>query len=118
MVDILYKPLNQIIIRQQVKYSSAEALARAVLVQWGSMPVSLSWVDGLVFRITSPPFIMSELLAKEYVEGKLHVSILYADMPAFQPSIHAAEEKIQVPVLNESANMEAKAVVEWLKKNK
>ncbi len=116
MVDILNKPLSQIVVRQLVKYNTPESLARNVVVQAGaSQSVSLSWVNGVVFKIITPPFIISELLAKEFVEGKLHVSILFAEMDTFKPSIHAAEEKIQIPILDDSNNKEAKAITEWLK---
>ena len=116
MVDILNKPLSQIVVRQFVKYSSPEVLARNVVVQAGaSQSVSLTWVNGIAFKIITPPFIISELLAKEFVEGRLHVSLLYAEMDTFRPSIHAAVEKIQIPILDESNNKEAKAIADWLK---
>jgi|TARA_B100001964_G_C14099125_1_gene538468 hypothetical protein len=116
MVDILNKPLSQIVVRQFVKYSSPEVLARNVVVQAGaSQSVSLTWVNGIAFKIITPPFIISELLAKEFVEGRLHVSLLYAEMDTFRPSIHAAEEKIQIPILDESDNKEAKSIADWLK---
>jgi hypothetical protein len=116
MAEILNKPLNQIVIRQSVKYNSPEDLARTVVVQAGaSQSVSLTWVNGIVFKISPPPFIISELLAKEFVEGRLHISVLSAEMPNFKPSIHASEEKIQIPILNESNNEEAKSIANWLK---
>ncbi len=116
MVDIVNKPLSQIVVRQFVKYSSPEALARIVVVQAGAaQSVSLIWVNGIAFKIMTPPFIISELLAKEFVEGRLHVSLLYAEMDTFMPSIHATEEKIQIPILDESNNREAKVISEWLK---
>jgi hypothetical protein len=116
LVKISYGPLNEIIVHQYVKYESPEALARTVVVQVGStQSVSLSWVDNIAFKILSPPFVISELLSKEFVEGKLHISILYAEMNKFKPSIHTSEEKLQVPVLDESGNNEARAIVDWLK---
>jgi hypothetical protein len=36
-------------------------------------------------------------------------------MDTFRPSIHAAEEKIQIPILDESDNKEAKSIADWLK---
>ncbi len=81
-------------------------------------PLSLSWIDGVVYRVLPPPFFISDLLAKEYLEGKLHLSVLYAEMPTFKSTIHAAEENIAIPVLNESDNPEAKAIITWLKKQK
>jgi len=100
-----------------VKYNSPESLARTVVIQGGaSQSVSLTWVNGIIFKIITPPFIISEFLAKEFVEGKLYVSLLYSEMANFKPSIHAEEEKIQIPILNESNNREAKAIADWLKK--
>jgi len=117
LIEITYRPLKQIFVRQYVKYNSPEDLARSVAIQSGAMqPASLSWISGVVFRIASPPFIVSELLAKEFIEGRLHISILYADMPVYHPTIHAAEEKVLIPVLNESSNTEAKQIIDWLKK--
>lgn len=117
MVEILHKPLSQILVHRYMKYSSPESLARTVVVQSGAgQSLSLSWADGVAFKTISPSFVISELLAKEFVEGRLRVSVLYADMNAFKPVIHAAEEKIQVAILDESGNKEAKALVDWLKK--
>ncbi|MEE9586352.1 MAG: hypothetical protein V3W09_05555 [Nitrososphaerales archaeon] len=117
MVEIKHKPLSQIVVHQYVKYGSPEELARTVVVQSGAtQSVSLSWIDSMVFKIISPPFIISELLAKEFIEGRLHVSILYADMNSFDSSIHAAVEKIKIPVLDESRNKEAQVIVDWLKR--
>jgi hypothetical protein len=117
MVDIINRSLSQIFVHQQVKYKTPEALARTVVIQSGtSQSVSLSWVDKIVFKVISPPFIISELLAKDFVEGKLHVSILFAEMDVFKHSIYAEEEKIQVPVLDESPNKDAKYIAEWLKR--
>ncbi len=103
-------------IRQFVKYNSPEDLARTVVVQAGaSQSVSLTWVNGIVFKIIPPSFIISELLAKEFIEGRLHVSVLFSEMASFKPSIHASEEKIQIPILNESNNKEANSVANWLR---
>lgn len=104
-------------VHQFVKYGSPESLARTVVVQSSpGQPVSLSWIDGIAFKIVSPPFVISDLFAKEFLEGRLHVSILYAEMTAFKPSIHAAEENISIPILNDSSNREARAIVDWLKR--
>jgi len=117
LTDISYRPLKQIVVRQYVKYRSPGELARTVAIQSGAVqPASLSWVDGIIFKIASPPYVISEALAKEYIEGRLHISIFYADMPIYQPTVQAAEEKVLIPVLNESSNAEAKQIVEWLKK--
>ena len=103
-------------IRQFVKYNSPEDLARTVVVQAGaSQSVSLTWVNGIIFKIIPPSFIISELLAKEFIEGRLHVSVLFSEMAIFKPSIHASEEKIQIPILNESNNKEANSIANWLR---
>jgi len=104
------------VIRQFVKYNSPEDLARTVVVQAGaSQSVSLTWVNGIIFKIIPPSFIISELLAKEFIEGRLHVSVLFSEMAIFKPSIHASEEKIQIPILNESNNKEANSIANWLR---
>ncbi len=116
LVEVLHKPFKQIFLHQYVEYDSPEALARTVALQSGAtQSVSLSWADGLVFKIISPPFVISELLEKDFMEGKLHISVLYTQMPKFKPTINAAEEKIQVPVLDESNNKDALVIVDWLK---
>ena len=103
-------------IRQFVKYNSPEDLARTVVVQAGaSQSVSLTWVNGIIFKIIPPSFIISELLAKEFIEGRLHVPVLFSEMAIFKPSIHASEEKIQIPILNESNNKEANSIANWLR---
>jgi hypothetical protein len=119
LLEIIRKPLNQILIHQVVRYSTPEALARTVVVQSSpGQPASLSWADGVIYKVLPPPFFLSELLSKEYIEGKLHVSIIYTEMPTFKSTIHAAEENISIPILNESDNTEAKAIITWLKTQK
>ncbi len=74
----------------------------------------------MAFRTTLPPVLLtSDHAAREFTEnGRLHVSIDYAEMPHFKPTVNAAEEKVVIPVLDETSSPDSRAIVDWLKNAK
>lgn len=117
MVEVTYQPLKQVLVYERVKHRSVEALARAVAIESGGMQSPyLCWNDGVAFKLSPPPiFTMSETFAKEFLDGKLHVSVDYAVMPQYKATVNAAEEKVIIPILDDSPSPLAKQVVAWIR---
>jgi hypothetical protein len=70
----------------------------------------------MAFRTSLPPALLtSDYAAREFTEnGRLHVSIDYAEMAHFRPAVNAAEEKVVIPVLDETPSQVSRAIVNWL----
>jgi hypothetical protein len=118
LVEIVPRGLKEIIIFEHVRYPSAEDLARvAILETGGFQPPVLRWARGLAFRIAPSPLLLaSDYAAREFAEnGRMHVSIDFAEMSQYKSSVNAAEEKVVVPVLDESPSEVSRRIVEWLK---
>jgi hypothetical protein len=119
MVEISHRPLKEIVVYEAVKRRNAEELARLIVAESGPMQSqSIRWADGIAFRVSMPPiFLSSETLAKEFLDGKIFVSIDYAPMPVYKVTINSAEEKVLLPVIDDSVDPNSKELVAWIKKN-
>jgi hypothetical protein len=106
MVDISHRPLKEIVVYESVKRKSVEDLARLIVAEFGPIQSqSIRWADGIAFRLSMPPiFLSSETLAKEFLGGKIFVSIDYAPMPVYKPTVNSAEEKVLLPVIDDSSD--------------
>ncbi len=121
MVEAVHRVLKEIVVFEHARYRSVEELARdASLETGGFQPPVLRWADGIAFRTSLPPVLLtSDHAARQFTEnGRLHVSIDYAEMPHFKPTVNAAEEKVVMPVLDETPNPVSRAIVDWLKNTK
>ena len=118
LVQVVPRSLKEIVVFEHVRYPSVEELARVATLETGGLqaPV-LRWAEGFVFRIAPSPLLLaSDFAAREFVEnGRMHVAVDYAEMSQFKPSVNAAEEKVVVPVLDESTSPVSRRIVEWLK---
>ncbi len=108
MVEITHDPLKRIIIREIVKYESAQQLVNAftVLMKMGQ-PILLTWSDGVVFA--SQPVPPAEL-PEEYVKGELYIaSVSCAPMPDF------SHKNVEMPVLDVSRSPSSQELARFLK---
>jgi hypothetical protein len=115
-VDIRYEPFKEIVVMEQTQFSTSEDLARFTSIISGGKTAGVYWTKGIAF-IYFPLSINTETAAKELVEkGRVYWAFLsYAEMPTYK-SLIETKEKIQVPVLDMSANPLFQKVAEWLKK--
>ncbi len=121
MVDIVHRGLKEIVVFEHARYRSVDELARVASLEAGGLqPPVLRWANGIAFRTTLPQVLLSsDHAAKELTEnGRLHVSIDYAEMPHFKPTVNAAEERVVIPVLDETPSPVSLAIVDWLKNRK
>lgn len=118
MVQITSKPIKEFIIYRYTKFRNANELARRAVIEGSPMqPVHLKWIGGIVYRTIYPAAsLMSEALAKEFLDGRIWVEVEYADMPQFKGTVNTAEENVTVPVVDNSIDREEFALVDWLKK--
>lgn len=117
MVEVKHRPIKEIVVYECVKYESPEDLARAVAIEAGTIhPASLRWANGIVFKLSIPDFLLSsDVMTKEFIEGRLYVSLGYSDMPEFSPKVHSKEERVIVPVLDESSSEIAQSITKWVR---
>jgi hypothetical protein len=115
-VTIKYEPFKEIVIMERTKFPTPDDLARFTNIIAGGKTAGLYWADGIAF-LYFPLSVNTELTAKALIEeGRVYWAFLsYAFMPEFKPLIET-KEKMQVPVLNMSANPLFQKVTEWLKK--
>jgi hypothetical protein len=117
-VGIRYEPFKEIVVMEQTRFPTPEDLARFTSIIAGGKTAGVYWTSGVAF-IYFPLSINTETAARELVEkGRIYWAFLsYAEMPAFKPLIET-KEKIQVPVIDMSANPLFQTVAEWLNKQK
>lgn len=117
-VELRYEPFREVVVMEQTQFPTVEDLARFTSIIAGGKTAGVYWTNGLAF-IYFPLSINTETAARELVEkGRIYWAFLsYAEMPTFKPLIET-KEKMQVPVLDMSANPLFQKVAEWLKKHR
>jgi hypothetical protein len=119
MVEIVHRPLKELVIMDYTRYPSAEALATALSFAVGpGQPVALYWCEGVVF-VAYPLPPETEAVAREYLEGRVYwVNVSFALMENYQASIHPTRARgLEVPVIDMSANPTMRKAARWLKEN-
>ena len=115
MIKISYDPFKELVIKEYVRYEKLEDLIYIFAqLRAGGAPVALNWCDGLVF-FYSPLPPENDKVMLDYLNGKVYWdNITFAKMLEYKPIVET-KEKVQVPVLNATANPTIRRVVEWLK---
>lgn len=114
MVEIVYKPLKELVIGDYTYYPKPETLASqlGIMVATGQ-PTALLWAEGVVF-VPMPILPETEWMAQEYLRGRVYwSSVMFALMPTFQSPVRAGV--LEVPVIDVSLNSMMKEVAQWLK---
>lgn len=114
MVEIIYKPIKELIIMERVRYEKPEVLASSLAMNIrAGHPVALLWCEGIVF-FAVPLSPDTDSVAQEYLKGRvLWSSVVYAPMPSYQPMVKVGT--IEVPVMDVSPNPTMQEVARWLK---
>ncbi len=115
MVRVTYKPFEEIIIHDIVKYSLEDFITMNSLgAQTGGLGRPLNWVDGVAFiQAPMPP---TDEIIKDQLEGKIHwAQLAFAIMPKFQSYILVKEGQIRIPVIDLGDNEIFRDVIAWLK---
>jgi hypothetical protein len=118
MVKITYEPINEIAIKEYVRFEKVEDLIYIFAqLRASGAPVSLSWANGLVF-VYSPLPPENDLVLEDYLKGKIYwTNVSFAEMPQYK-SIVETRERVQVPIINLNSSSIIVEVTEWLKQQK
>ncbi len=118
MVQIISRPIKEFVVYRYIKFRSAGELARRAVIEGSPMqPAHLKWINGIVYRTIYPAAsLMSETLAKEFLDGKIWVEVEFADMPQFKGTVNSAEENVLLPIVDNSIDRDEYTLIEWLKK--
>ena len=118
-MKITFEPFKEIELKEYTKFEKLEDLVypfaqlRAV-----GQPVSLNWVEGIIFIHTIMDPNTSELVAEDFLKGKLYIiSANFALMDKYKPFItyKSPQGEIAVPVINVSSNSMLSELGRWLK---
>jgi len=118
MVKITYEPINEIVIKEYIRFEKIEDLIYIFAqLRAGGAPVSLSWANGLVF-VNSPLPLENEDIMNDFLKGKIYwANVSFAEMPEYKPLI-ATRERVQVPIINVNSSPIIVQVMYWLKQQK
>lgn len=87
MVEITFKPAEEVVILEEIKYDNPKDLFKDLTS--GAPPgasMTVLWAKGIVFQHKGLPLDV-ETIAKQRIEGKVYwSSVKYASMPEFRES--------------------------------
>jgi len=112
MVEIAHEPLKRVVVRELVKYDSAQQLvgSLAIIMKMGQ-PILLNWAEGVVF-ISQP--IPPPEMPEEYAKGELYIaSISFAPMDEFSHNVRSGNT--EMPVIDVSRSPLSQQLGRFLK---
>ena len=118
MVKITYEPINEIVIKEYIRFEKvADLIYIFAQLRASGAPVSLSWANGLVFVYSLLPPENDEVL-EAFLKGKVYwTNVSFAEMAEYKPLVET-KERVQVPIVNANSSSIIVQVMEWLKKQK
>ena len=121
-VKIKYEPLEEIIVKEYVRYKDLQNLLYIFAqLRASGTPVSLNWAKGVV--LTHTPLLPStDQLMEDYLKGRLYViNASFALMPEYKEVVMykgPQGEQMPIPVMNSSDSKAICELAEWLKSQK
>ena len=109
MVKITYEPINEIVIKEYVRFEKVEDLIYIFAqLRAGGAPVSLSWANGLVF-VYSPLPLENDEVVEDFLKGKVYwTNVSFAEMPEYKSLVETKErvqaisEKFKLVIIDET----------------
>ncbi len=118
-MKITFEPFKEIIIKEYTKFEKLQDLIYAFAqLRAVGQPVSLNWAEGVVFIHSAMPPDTSELIAEDFLKGKLYyISVNFALMDKYEPSVtyKSPQGEIAVPIINVSSSNLLSKLAKWLK---
>jgi len=118
-MKITFEPFKEIVIKEYTKFEKLQDLVYAFAqLRAVGQPVSLNWAKGIVFTHSVMPPDTSELVAEDFLKGKLYIiSVNFALMDKYEPSItyKSPQGEIAVPIINVSSSSLLSELTKWLK---
>jgi hypothetical protein len=115
LVKVTFKPWEEVIIHEAIKYSLPDLIRLAGFgVQPGGLAAPLHWAEGVVFHfIPMPP---TDDVVKESLQGKVHwLSVAWALMPEYKDVVPIGDINAKIPIINVSATASLCEVIRALK---
>ncbi len=115
MVEIIYRPIQQLIILECIKYKSPSELLQSLILAPGQ-PAVLFWAEGVLF-LPVPLSPSVDFFAEELAKGRIYwTSVSFTLMSEYQDNI-LVEKGPEARVINVSSSPTLKDVAKWLKEN-
>jgi hypothetical protein len=112
MVQITYKPAEELIILEMVEYHLHELVETSTLLMNVGRPIILNWAEGVAFNHQPLPFNTKELL-KERMKGRIYwASVMFASMPNYVKKLKVGA--LDIPVVA-TPNPVLKKAAAWLR---
>ncbi len=117
MPKIIYKPYDELIIHELVRYKLEDLVnLNALGVQSGGMGKPLYWAAGLAMVTYTLP--STDAVVNDQLNGKAHwAHVAYAPMPKYESPITIKENNARIPVINASTNPMFNLAAAWIKKH-
>lgn len=116
LVQIVYRPIREIVVMEYVRYDSPEELVMNTLWVPGQ-PATLFWAEGVVF-LPVPLLPSTDTIANDFRKGRVYwTSVSYAPMPDYKVRI-SVEMGPEVSIINVVKNETLRKVALWLKERK
>ena len=113
IVDVVYEPYKQLVIKEYSEYPSPEGLVASLIAAPGAT-ARLLWASGVLFTPSMLPPV-TEALTKAHLEGTVYwSSVSFALMPEYSPSVKAHRGP-EVDVIDVTPNAVLRQATAWLK---
>lgn len=119
LVKITYKPLEEIVILDYMEYplDTLVSLHGLPMLAGGMVP-PLLWAEGILFiyqGMDQTDSVLDEMREK----GRAYwISVLFARMPKYAPTVTSNDRKITVNVVDVSSNLVLRTAAKWLSERK
>ncbi len=115
MVEIIYRPIQQLIILECMKYKSLSELLQSLVLAPGQ-PAVLFWAEDVLF-LPTPLSPSMEFFAEELTKGRVYwMSVSFTLMPEYRDKV-LVEKGPEVSIINVSSSPTLREVAKWLKEN-
>ena len=113
MVSITYKPIQEVVVMEYIKYDTPEELLRNMILLPGQ-PAILYWAEEVVFYPV-PLMPNNTKIVEELLNGRIYWTIVsFAEMREYS-SMVAAEKGPEAVVINVSRSKVLREVAKWLR---
>ena len=114
MVQITYKPWDEIVIHEATQQSLDELVKLlCVGVPPGGIGKALLWSDGIAFTHDGMP--ATDEIIKEQLQGKVHwSSVRFAPLPQYKDTVLIKETNVRIPIIDVSNNPILTVAAQWM----
>ncbi len=113
MVNVTYKPIQEVVIMEYIRYNTPEELLKNIILLPGQ-PAILYWAEEVVFYPV-PLMPNNEKIIEELLNGRVYWTIVsFAEMREYSGMV-AAEKGPEAVVINVSRSRVLRSIAKWLR---